>query len=380
MRSASDRVTGELCVDAVARAVTFRVPDGQEVQFTNVRSVTVGASGSDFANTWVQVHCDVNGQGMAVYLNDVRWLGWRPILTGANTRLADALAQLRRGNLTLLALARETPAVPRSPTALQASADRIRWYHRMDLGSGVRTNGVYEPSLTLARLGLPSRLDGMRVLDVGVWTATSRSRWSGAARTCWPPIRIAGMATAGVPRTGSCSHATRCRRRCATLDIDPTELSPDAVGGTYDVVLFLGVLYHLRDPMGVLDRLRSVTAGLLVVETEMAMLLLLSTGRRVLPRGGVQQRSDELVGAEHGRRNRDAARRGLLGGRRGMAPSLAGTSGAVDATHVPTPTSPSAKRSAPIGTSFMPGRRTVRRVVRRNAGRARGVTADTTRR
>jgi hypothetical protein len=94
MRSASDRVTGELCVDARARAATFRVPDGQEVRFTNVRSVTVGASGSDFVNTWVEARCDVNGQMMDVYLNDARWLGWHPILTGANTRLADALTSL----------------------------------------------------------------------------------------------------------------------------------------------------------------------------------------------------------------------------------------------------------------------------------------------
>jgi hypothetical protein len=95
MRGSSDRVTGQLCVDTVARVATFRVPDGQEVQFANVRSVTVGASGSDFVNTWVEVHCDVNGQTMAVYLNDARWLGWRPLLTGANTRLADALVQIR---------------------------------------------------------------------------------------------------------------------------------------------------------------------------------------------------------------------------------------------------------------------------------------------
>ena len=94
MRSASDRVTGELCVDLIARAATFRVPDGQQVQFTNVRTVTVGASGSDFVNTWVEVRCDVNGHAMVVYLNDAHWLGWKPLLTGANTRLADAFAAL----------------------------------------------------------------------------------------------------------------------------------------------------------------------------------------------------------------------------------------------------------------------------------------------
>jgi hypothetical protein len=93
-RGGNRRVTGRLCVDAAARAATFRVPDGQEVRFTNVRSVSVGPSGSDFVNTWVEVRCDVDGQAMSVYLNDARWLGWRAILTGANTRLADAMASL----------------------------------------------------------------------------------------------------------------------------------------------------------------------------------------------------------------------------------------------------------------------------------------------
>ena len=44
-------------------------------------------------------------------------------------------------------------------------------------------------------------------------------------------------------------------------------------GGTFDVVLLLGVLYHLRDPLEVLERVRSVTKTLLVLETEVGMLL-----------------------------------------------------------------------------------------------------------
>jgi hypothetical protein len=94
MRS-GQRVTGRLCVDATTRVATFRVPDGQQVQLTKARSVTVGARGSDFVNTWVEVDCDVDGRPMVVFLNDAKWLGWRPLLTGANTRLADALSQIR---------------------------------------------------------------------------------------------------------------------------------------------------------------------------------------------------------------------------------------------------------------------------------------------
>ena len=96
MRS-GERVTGELCVDAAAGSATFRVPDGQQVRFAKVRAVTVGARGSDFVNTWVEVDCDVDGRRMVVYLNDAAWLGWRPLVTNANARLADALTSLLPG-------------------------------------------------------------------------------------------------------------------------------------------------------------------------------------------------------------------------------------------------------------------------------------------
>ena len=91
---AGDRVTGQLCVDRSARIATFRVPDGQHVELANVRRVEMWTSRSEYVNTWIQVDCDVNGARMLVYLNDGGWLGWRPILTSANTRLADALASL----------------------------------------------------------------------------------------------------------------------------------------------------------------------------------------------------------------------------------------------------------------------------------------------
>jgi tRNA (mo5U34)-methyltransferase len=50
--------------------------------------------------------------------------------------------------------------------------------------------------------------------------------------------------------------------------VDPLELSQGRVGGQFDVVLFLGVLYHMRHPLLALERLASVTRELLILETE----------------------------------------------------------------------------------------------------------------
>ena len=44
--------------------------------------------------------------------------------------------------------------------------------------------------------------------------------------------------------------------------------------GTFDVVLFLGVLYHVKDPLTCLERMAAVTGECLVVETETAFDLI----------------------------------------------------------------------------------------------------------
>jgi tRNA (mo5U34)-methyltransferase len=68
------------------------------------------------------------------------------------------------------------------------------------------------------------------------------------------------------------AHA-RLDSRISSLDIDVPKISPETVG-MHDVVLFLGVLYHLRDPLAGLANAASVTSDLLVVETVTALGLL----------------------------------------------------------------------------------------------------------
>ena len=57
-----------------------------------------------------------------------------------------------------------------------------------------------------------------------------------------------------------------------SLEIDVMELAPERVGGTFDVVLFLGVLYHMRDPMLALERAASVTGERMILETHLDVL------------------------------------------------------------------------------------------------------------
>ena len=48
---------------------------------------------------------------------------------------------------------------------------------------------------------------------------------------------------------------------------DLTPLNP----GVFDVVLFLGVLYHLKEPFRALEHVSKLTSGILLIDTETAL-------------------------------------------------------------------------------------------------------------
>lgn len=157
----------------------------------------------------------------------------------------------------------------RRPTAaeLRAAVDTVSWWHSIDLGGGVVTPGRANNQYVLSSLGLPARLDGRTVLDVGAWDGfySFECERRGAARVlatdsyCW-----------GGPGWGSKQGFELARRalgsRVEDLEIDVMDLTPERVG-RFDLVLFLGVLYHLQNPLLGLQRVASVTQSHLIVET-----------------------------------------------------------------------------------------------------------------
>lgn len=57
------------------------------------------------------------------------------------------------------------------------------------------------------------------------------------------------------------------RSQARAVRVNVYDLTPEIVGGQHDVVLFAGVLYHLRYPFLALTRVASVTRGMLILET-----------------------------------------------------------------------------------------------------------------
>ena len=178
---------------------------------------------------------------------------------------------------------------------LQAQADSILWFHSIDLGQGVRTKGLSE--LALRQDQLPD-FAGRSVLDIGTWDGyyAYEAERRGATRV----VALDHYAW-GVDFGARGAYWQECiaRNTLPDHDRDTTEfwrpelpgrrgfdfahqaldskvepvladfmtVDLDTLGG-FDIVLYLGVLYHMKEPLTALERVRRVTGSVAVIETE----------------------------------------------------------------------------------------------------------------
>ena len=159
------------------------------------------------------------------------------------------------------------------PADLRELVAARTWFHTIDLGDGILTPGQKDTPTEVAHLRLPPDLSGKTVLDIGAYDGfySFETERRGAKRVLaadhlawnWPGSFARGNFELAHRVLGSSVEM-------AELTVE--ELSPETVGGTFDVVLFLGVLYHAPDPLGYLSRVRSVTAEVAIIETVVDML------------------------------------------------------------------------------------------------------------
>jgi tRNA (mo5U34)-methyltransferase len=178
------------------------------------------------------------------------------------------------------ALERKTakPELPRSeppldaPAAdLLARAKQYYWFHSIDLGNRVITAGSKSVEVLGAEAEAvfgPLELRGKSVLDIGAWNGyfSFEAKRRLAARVlatdhfCWTP-EINGRATFELARAA-------LNLEIEELDIDVPDLTPERIG-QFDVTLFLGVFYHLVDPIRALQNLAALTKEVAVIETHL---------------------------------------------------------------------------------------------------------------
>jgi tRNA (mo5U34)-methyltransferase len=134
------------------------------------------------------------------------------------------------------------------------------WHHTFHFPGGVSTNGGYDPRGLLEQIELPD-LTGLRVLDVG-------TRDGFFAFAC---ERAGAREVVALDHVDPDVTGFEVARRILGSKVEYARENIYQISrekyGSFDLILFLGVLYHLRDPLLALDRLRSVSDGRMVVES-----------------------------------------------------------------------------------------------------------------
>ena len=158
-----------------------------------------------------------------------------------------------------------------APTAvLMDDINQINWWHRIDLGNGITTPGRDDSPTKLEQIKLPENLNGLSVLDIGAWDGffSFECERRGANR-------VVALDKYVWERPDIGKRGFNLARRVLGSKVEDVELqvldvSPERVG-VFDLVLFLGVLYHMRHPLLALERIASVTRKHLILETHVDM-------------------------------------------------------------------------------------------------------------
>jgi tRNA (mo5U34)-methyltransferase len=138
---------------------------------------------------------------------------------------------------------------------------RLGWYHSMELPDGRVIPGYQSLDVLrrrAAQFPIPAHLDGQRVLDIGAWDGwfTFEMERRGA--------RVMAVDSTSFERF-RVAHDLLASKAEYRID-DVCRLSPATIG-YFDIVLFLGVLYHLKHPLLALERVCELSTDLVCVES-----------------------------------------------------------------------------------------------------------------
>jgi len=154
-------------------------------------------------------------------------------------------------------------------------SSNIHWFHSFELPDGRRIDGIktLDDLRAEANLFFPADLSGKTVLDIGAWDGffSFEAERRGARRVlatdhfCW--------SGPGWGNRNGFDYVHRTMNSAVeSLDVDVMALDAAALG-QFDVVLFLGVLYHVKDPYSSLEAAARMCSDHLVIETVTALPL-----------------------------------------------------------------------------------------------------------
>jgi tRNA (mo5U34)-methyltransferase len=163
------------------------------------------------------------------------------------------------------------------PRPIEGLADKVKshyWFHSINLGQGIVTPGIK----TRAEIAQEAKaifdlvsVEGRSVVDIGAWNGgfTVEAKRRGAGRLlavddyAWTHSDLRGKETFDLVMS-------RLGIDVETKQMDVVEVSAENIG-CWQVTLFLGVFYHLVDPIAALRRLAEITEEVLILETHLEL-------------------------------------------------------------------------------------------------------------
>ena len=138
---------------------------------------------------------------------------------------------------------------------------RLGWYHSMELPDGRVIPGFQSLDVLrhrLAQFPLPADLRGKRALDIGAWDGwfTFELERRGA--------RVLAVDSTAIERFRIARDLLGSQAEYRIDDV--CRLSPAQIGH-FDIVMFLGVLYHLKHPMLALEKVCELSTDMVCVES-----------------------------------------------------------------------------------------------------------------
>ncbi len=135
------------------------------------------------------------------------------------------------------------------------------WYHKIELAPGIVTPGINDTPTYFSLFNFPENCEGLRVLDLGTrdgyFAFEFERRGAEVVAIDYFPAKETGFAVAAEILGSKIKH-----RQANIYDLSAEKL------GRFDLVLMLGLIYHLPDPMLALDLGRKLSRDKFYLETQ----------------------------------------------------------------------------------------------------------------
>lgn len=173
----------------------------------------------------------------------------------------------------------------------QKAVDAVKyWWHSIDVGDGVVTKGHVSADYLdreFRMMNLPD-LKGKTVLDVGAWDGyfSFKAEEMGATVTAldyvtWS-LNLDKLNNGGFDTYQDVMNSIDSRKLAGMVGLETIkrlknsqvracigdfEKADEKYLGQFDITFFLGILYHLKNPLGALTTLANITTDFSIIET-----------------------------------------------------------------------------------------------------------------